>query len=368
MQTFQFHRNTSLAIAGLIMSAFAPTVWLGCTIDDDRKPIESSPAKRSVILDPNVDPCVNLWTGDHTDAGRVCVSIDDGIDTSKQCGAPGATGVMRINYHTKNGWELASAAVAAGKQSSDEYNSGDLPDGATDYTFEVPLCTFSVDGSSEVCGVTTHLAAQANVHSPGGGSDTQTAWGGEGGSFAVPLVCISVEVEEGDGGADGTYEGGDERTEGSETPSISSETAYATGEAGQCFSSLDAAFIDRWGWTNGPLPADPERDLEWEVYAGAGQCNIDKGTKIGDLTVRYTGSEAQLTFNALPEFEISEEHIYVGYEPLPRDKHGNYTVAPGKYSIVHDSLADTRHTVNTVHGLDGSPIYVVYHGVSSSSE
>lgn len=121
------------------------------------------------------------------------------------------------------------------------------------------------------------------------------------------------------------------------------ETAFARDDNGDnCF--IDNGF-NRWGWTIGPLS---DGDYSYEVYAGAGQCDIDKGELAGTIDVRYTDGEVTVTYNIDPSFTVEETHTYAGNEMFPTANNGRSTVAPGQYSV------DTN--------LSGD-IYVIAHAV-----
>ena len=89
------------------------------------------------------------------------------------------------------------------------------------------------------------------------------------------------------------------------------------------------------------------------VYAGAGQCDITKGTYVGDVTAVYSGGTVSFTYNFEPGFSTSETHFYAGKTTVARDKKGKPTVAPGQYKIGT--------------GLTGG-IYIIAHAVVCSSD
>jgi hypothetical protein len=137
------------------------------------------------------------------------------------------------------------------------------------------------------------------------------------------------------------------------------ETAYAY-KCG-CCGSLSTCFsywgFSQWGWTTGPLGPGC---YTLDIYAGAAQCNIYKGKKVGSLTVYYNGSTALITYNMYPGYKMDETHLYVGSDPLPK-KNGVYTVAPGQYPYSHD-LNNASTDSYTVTGLSGR-IYIIAHAV-----
>ncbi len=112
---------------------------------------------------------------------------------------------------------------------------------------------------------------------------------------------------------------------------VSCETAFARGDNG------DTCFIgngfNRWGWTIGPLT---EGDYSYEVYAGAGQCDIDKGELVGTVDVSYMGGDVTVTYNIDPAYTVEETHTYAGYDMFPTGNNGRPTVAPGQYTIGED--------------------------------
>jgi hypothetical protein len=143
-------------------------------------------------------------------------------------------------------------------------------------------------------------------------------------------------------------------------PPAGCETAFAYGNSyATCFIGSPWITTGRWGWTNGTLSTG---DYTFYIYAGAGQCDLTKGTLVGTLDVEYDGSTAVVTYNMNTGYTMEETHLYVGNEPLPKDVNGNYTVAPGQYPYIHESLGGATSDTYTVTGLSGD-IYVVAHAV-----
>jgi len=132
------------------------------------------------------------------------------------------------------------------------------------------------------------------------------------------------------------------------------ETAFAYGgDYATCFLSLG---FRRWGWTNGPLI--PEY-YEFDMYAGAARCNINKGTVVGTLTVDYDGSTAWIAYSMEEGFAMERTHLYVDGELLPINR-GEYTTSPGQYPYAHYWPEGETIDPYSVPGLSG-PIYVVAH-------
>jgi len=148
------------------------------------------------------------------------------------------------------------------------------------------------------------------------------------------------------------------------------ETAYAYGGGcGGCGGYGYAhCFLDwylgqrfgNWGWTNGPL-SPRYNDYIFYIYAGAGQCDLWRGDRVGQLTVNYNGSEAFVTYNMYYGYKLDETHLYVGNEPWPRDNNGDYTVAHGYYTASHD-LNNASTDPYLIEDLSGN-IYIIAHAV-----
>ncbi|MDC0008191.1 hypothetical protein OAE12_00615 [bacterium] len=121
------------------------------------------------------------------------------------------------------------------------------------------------------------------------------------------------------------------------------DTAFARGENGDnCFIGNG---FNRWGWTLGPLS---EGDYSYEVYAGAGQCDIDKGQLAGTVDVSYLEGEVTVTYNIDPSFTVEETHTYASNDMFPTGNNGRSTVAPGQYTVGSNLSGD---------------IYVIAHAV-----
>lgn len=314
--------------------------------------------------------CVTLYAGQTIDAGTVCMSIDNAVDTSAVCGA-GATGAIEVAFTTTGGWEIAEAHLALGDELADfpvnrkgnpqiglfPYATGDIT-GATSHTFQVPLCVVGLDGADEACDpVTAYVAAHAAVRKANGDGtfQTETGWG-DGDRFVAKgswaeYFNASLECKV-------------DNVEPPAPVTRTCETAFAWGdEDATCFLDLDfdadgRSDFSRWGWTNGPLGPG---SYAFDIYQAAGRCDLSKGDLVGTLGMTYDGATAQVTYETLPGFVMDETHLYVGSAPLASNN-GEYTVAPGQYGQLHD-LGDATSDSFTVTGLSGD-IYVVAHAVT----
>jgi hypothetical protein len=104
----------------------------------------------------------------------------------------------------------------------------------------------------------------------------------------------------------------------------------------------------------------------WDLYAAAGQCDLNKGTKIGTLSVQYNGSTAVVTYTMDSGYTMSETHLHVGDKPLPQKNSGKYTAAPGAFTHKDSSLGSASSDTYTVTGLSGN-IYFSAHAVVTGS-
>ena len=278
---------------------------------------------------------------------------------------------LEITYATIDGWELTETHLWIGSDLANmpqtragnpkignfPYNSGNIA-GSTSYTVTIPLALLNFSCPSEDTNfyVAAHSALRKADGS--GGYRTETGWadgdrfvqrGSWATFFAVTLSCDC-------GGGNG--------------PEATCETAFAYGgNVANDFLAMDLDLdgrddFNRWGWSNGPLSAG---GYSFDIYAGAGQSDITKGTLVGTLTVIYDGSTAQVIYDLDSGFTMDEAHVYVGSEILARNVRGEFTVAPGQYPVVHDKLNGASSHIVTVEGLSG-PIFVVAHAVVCSTD
>lgn len=171
------------------------------------------------------------------------------------------------------------------------------------------------------------------------------------------LLLFSCQVERIDQSNDLSDNIPDQETENSDEED-ECETFFAYGDETNAICFLEDGF-NRWGWTIGPLTSGA---YTFDLYSGAGQCDLDKGTLVGSLTLNYdeaTGT-AEVTFEMLDGFVMSETHLYIGSEPYPTGQNGNPTVAPGQFPYQHE-LDAAQSDSYTISDLSGE-IYIIAHG------
>jgi hypothetical protein len=128
------------------------------------------------------------------------------------------------------------------------------------------------------------------------------------------------------------------------------ETAFAFGgDDDDCFL---ANGFSRWGWSNGPIAPGV---YEWPLYAGAGQCDLTKGTLVGSVQVVYNaGGFVTVGFDVNAPYLLGETHVYAGNGMFPVFK-GNQTVAPGQYRNAGPFAGDIFVIVHAVVGIPVTP-------------
>jgi hypothetical protein len=109
------------------------------------------------------------------------------------------------------------------------------------------------------------------------------------------------------------------------------ETGYAYGgDQGDCFLNLNTQG-NNWGWSNGGIT---EGTYSWDIYAGAGQCDLSRGTLVGTLDIVYSGGVAAITYNIDAGFTLEETHLHIGETEatrLPLNKKKKFITAPGQF-------------------------------------
>jgi len=141
------------------------------------------------------------------------------------------------------------------------------------------------------------------------------------------------------------------------------ETAFAYGldpAIPTCFLEMG---YNRWGWS---VALNPEVSTYFElpIYAGAGQCDLEKGTLVGTLIVELSGSTATVTYQMDSGYTMSETHLYIGSRMLPVRKDGVCcTISPGQYPDIHEGLEGAQTDVYVIEDIPSGELNVVAHAV-----
>ena len=125
------------------------------------------------------------------------------------------------------------------------------------------------------------------------------------------------------------------------------ETAFAKGttvDSDSFCQGVDGTSFSRWGWTT---QVNTSGSYDFDVWAGAGQCNTNKGTLVGTASVSFDAGNIVVNYSIDPGYVIEEEHVYAGTTPFPVNN-GEYTVAPGQYYVESGLNGDVWVILHTV--------------------
>ncbi len=141
------------------------------------------------------------------------------------------------------------------------------------------------------------------------------------------------------------------------------QTAYGRYAANNSCFIDDGIGANRWGWTN---YFASEGTYTMDLHSAAGQCDLSKGTKTGEVTVEYSNGVVTVSAEMLPGFVMTQAHLYVGDQPYPLGNNGRPTVANGQ-------LGNTKDPLNNVTTVEFDPIdvsgfadgvHVIFHAVT----
>jgi len=104
------------------------------------------------------------------------------------------------------------------------------------------------------------------------------------------------------------------------------ETAFAVGDSTFIEMGLSNA---RWGWAS--LIQWDQGETTYDLYAGAGQNDLSKGTMVGTVTVNPDMEGTTVTFDLMDGYFLDETHVYFSFDRPT-------TVAPGQYGNLHDPV------------------------------
>ena len=80
-----------------------------------------------------------------------------------------------------------------------------------------------------------------------------------------------------------------------------------------CFADeiMPNVSFKRWGWTSGPI-SEGRGERTYDLYAGAGTCDLGKGTLVGTLAASYSSGKLRVTYSMTEEsfLPISSTHCW----------------------------------------------------------
>ena len=172
--------------------------------------------------------------------------------------------------------------------------------------------------------------------------------------LGIGFICLACQTEQIEDLNNDLLESNsslNDLSERNSSPNDLCETSFAIGNSDEDHTCFSEAGFRRWGWNIGPLVPGT---YTYDIYAGAGRCDISKGEFVGTVTISYDGTNVTALYDLMDGYSNSETHLYAGTAPFPKKNNGRYTVAPGKYSVQND--------------LNGEAIYVIAHAVTCEDE
>ena len=149
--------------------------------------------------------------------------------------------------------------------------------------------------------------------------------------------------------------------------------AFVSGETAWAFSAMSDGSVDsdistefcnnsdlkgnNWGWTNGTF-SDGDSGT-FDIIAGAGGCDLTKGTLVGTFSFTYKSGKLEFTLNLTVDNDFSELQIHAGNGILPMKK-DDYTNAPGQFGYNEDLDGGISVKADEITGLSGD-IYIAVH-------
>jgi len=99
-----------------------------------------------------------------------------------------------------------------------------------------------------------------------------------------------------------------------------------------CYSSFCSA--KNWGWSMGKVSCYDGYSHEFDIHAGAAQCDITKGVRVGHGKITHWPSKGYCDISVdTGDHDISEIHFWSGKTYLPKDSYGNYLTSPGRWPL-----------------------------------
>ncbi|HMA58989.1 MAG TPA: hypothetical protein VKN64_01765, partial [Halanaerobiales bacterium] len=133
-----------------------------------------------------------------------------------------------------------------------------------------------------------------------------------------------------------------------------SETAWAYHED-YAKTFIELGISNNWGWFNGPL--SPKGEYELELWAGAGQNDLSKGTLVGTVIVSF--DEETVKYIVDNGFYLREVQLYIGNEPTP-------TASPGLLGYNDEDVNSQEYTIYFSYFSEvnfNEDIYIAAHAV-----
>ena len=265
-------------------------------------------------------------TSGSTDTGNDFGNFRNGTKTGTKFNDADSDGVFDAGEAVLSGWTINAYADTDGDGVLDagEFAAGATATDGTDATgaYELSLAP----GKYIVCEV------------------AQVGWNQ---TAPANTVCLAGSPTLANGGWAITITSGDTDSGnhfGNVQPPADTETAYARGTGGAtCF--IDLGISNNWGWGITFLKSD--LPVTFDVYAGAGGCNISGLSPIGTVTVFIDGGVIKVRFQ-ITTGTLESVHVFISStQPFPSP------VSPGQFPFKADPTTND-FTITTI-GSGGAP-------------
>lgn len=287
-----------------------------------------------------------LWAGQTINVGTLSVCNDQNyLYVTYSLTYPGATfGTL----HLWVGSDLANVpSNSQGVPVPGQFPFNFDANGATTYTFQIPLSSINIADVTDACGFNIYVVSHAEVSMSSG---TETAFGGNTGiNVGSPgrwwyYATYAISCDQG------------------QVDTACMETAFAKGnyiwttDKKSNPENLPSLKLtrNRWGWAI-QLPGPGL--YSYDIWAGAGLNNTNNGTKVGTLDVNWTGNSATVTYSTTAPYLLEEVHLYAS-NSAPS------TIAPGRFG--NTAYPDGTQSYTFTVALDpAQPAWLIAHAVVS---
>lgn len=308
---------------------------VGTDIQTEAKQLDSSTATAKGTYSECDPISINIMAGQFTNAGKVLIEND-------------ATNLY-VTYTAIQDWYFSELHLYVGPYANIPAKNGNPIPGqfpykksfnplVQSYTFTIPLSSITLDANRCL-----FIAAHSSMKNIVNGTviRTETGWAGDinfpGKNWATYFnYCL--------------------RTCDTPTPPVTTcDTAYMFGN--YTFNGLEIS--EKWGWAT-YYDNVVNGTYTYNLYAGAGQNNINNGYLAGTVTVVIQGSNVQVTINAThPGTIFTETHVYLSDE-RPE------TAAPGQFGNQHTLNNATTDSYNLSYSGDGNFWLIVHASVCTT--
>ncbi|MBL0737829.1 hypothetical protein JI750_13070 [Flavobacterium sp. GN10] len=309
---------------------------LSTDIQTEAKQSNSSTSATAKGTYSECDPIsINIMAGQFTNAGKILVEND-------------ATNLY-VTYSALTNWYFSELHLFVGPYANVPIKNGNPIPGQfpynksfnpliQSYTFTIPLSSIVLD-DNRCLFIAAHSSMKNIVN--GNVVRTETGWAGDikfpGKNWATYFKYCLRNCE-------------------TPPPVTNCDTAYMFGN--NTFIGLEIS--DKWGWAT-YYDNVADGTYNYNLYAGAGQNNINNGYLAGTVTIVIQGSSVKVTINAThPGTVFTETHVYLS-DDRPT------TAAPGLYGNQHTLNNYTTDSYDLTYSGDGNFWIIVHAAVCTTN-